>query len=230
MRDYGMQPDEVVRIKKGYYNTASLYKIFGAWRSPASALAWGARGRRFKSSRPDHRLLAYYNYRCKQSAFNKSNYIDFKRKANIKIFLEKLMKNSNFFVFFAILLTLSTSIACSLFVPTVQPTGAPEPDFGPTGGPLKFSPDTLPDAQVGKAYDSEIRISLNSTPAGDIYVSNGALPTGLELVKVDGEDIAQINGTPSEAGTFSFTVSVWCYGTQVSGQTGEKDYTIVVKP
>ena len=25
----------------------------GAWRSPASALAWGARGRRFKSSRPD---------------------------------------------------------------------------------------------------------------------------------------------------------------------------------
>ena len=26
---------------------------FGAWRSPASALAWGARGRRFESSRPD---------------------------------------------------------------------------------------------------------------------------------------------------------------------------------
>ena len=25
----------------------------GAWRSPASALAWGARGRRFESSRPD---------------------------------------------------------------------------------------------------------------------------------------------------------------------------------
>ena len=27
----------------------------GAWRRPASALAWGARGRRFKSSRPDWR-------------------------------------------------------------------------------------------------------------------------------------------------------------------------------
>jgi hypothetical protein len=27
----------------------------GAWRSPASALAWGARGRRFKSSRPDRK-------------------------------------------------------------------------------------------------------------------------------------------------------------------------------
>ena len=29
----------------------------GAWRSPASALAWGARGRRFKSFRPDHKPL-----------------------------------------------------------------------------------------------------------------------------------------------------------------------------
>ena len=26
---------------------------YGAWRSPASVLAWGARGRRFKSFRPD---------------------------------------------------------------------------------------------------------------------------------------------------------------------------------
>ena len=36
-------------FKRGYNPALSL----GAWRSPASALAWGARGRRFKSSRPD---------------------------------------------------------------------------------------------------------------------------------------------------------------------------------
>src|SRR6266508_4233879 len=36
-------------FKRGYNPALS----FGAWRSPASALAWGARGRRFKSSRPD---------------------------------------------------------------------------------------------------------------------------------------------------------------------------------
>ena len=29
------------------------FLLFGAWRSLASALAWGASGRRFKSSRPD---------------------------------------------------------------------------------------------------------------------------------------------------------------------------------
>jgi hypothetical protein len=28
--------------------------VFGAWRSPVSALVWGTRGRRFKSSRSDH--------------------------------------------------------------------------------------------------------------------------------------------------------------------------------
>ncbi len=42
---------------------------FGAWRSPASALAWGARGRRFKSSRPDHKqirndLFFFYSSSC----------------------------------------------------------------------------------------------------------------------------------------------------------------------
>src|SRR5215212_9010551 len=40
----------VARIFKRDYN---LLLPIGAWRSPASALAWGARGRRFKSSRPD---------------------------------------------------------------------------------------------------------------------------------------------------------------------------------
>ena len=30
--------------------------LYGAWRSLASALAWGARGRRFKSCRPDFQL------------------------------------------------------------------------------------------------------------------------------------------------------------------------------
>jgi len=38
------------RMAKHDYNPL---RSIGAWRSPASALAWGARGRRFKSSRPD---------------------------------------------------------------------------------------------------------------------------------------------------------------------------------
>lgn len=140
------------------------------------------------------------------------------------------MKRKTLFTFSAILLILSTSIACSLFVPTAQPTEEPEPDFGPTGGPLKFMPDVLPAAQVGITYDEEIRISLNNTPVGDFFISEGELPEELEFTFLEGEDAATIVGTPSEVGTFTFTVSAWCFGTQVSGQTGEKTYTLVVNP
>lgn len=134
-------------------------------------------------------------------------------------------------VYFAIIMTLSASITCSLFVPASQPTESPDESyFGPTGGPLKFSPDTLPDAQVGIAYDAEIQISLNNTPVGDFFISEGELPEGLEFTFLDGENAATIVGTPTEGGTYTFTVTVWCFGTQVSGQTGEKTYSLTVNP
>ena len=140
------------------------------------------------------------------------------------------MKRKSLFIFIAILLTLSASIACSLFLPAAKPTEESEPYFGPTGGPLKFLPDALPEAQVGTTYDEEIRISLNNTPVGDFFISDGVLPEGLEFTFLEGEDAATVNGTPTEAGTFTFTVSAWCFGTQVSGQTGEKTYSLTVNP
>lgn len=96
-------------------------------------------------------------------------------------------------------------------------------------GPLKFSPDALPEAQVGIAYETRISISQNVTPAGEFSLSEGTLPKGLALEKVEGEDAVRIFGTPQEAGTFKFRVFVWCYGTNVNGQTGERDYSIVVR-
>ena len=140
------------------------------------------------------------------------------------------MKRNNSLIFFTILMILSASIACSLFMPDVQSTEDPEPYFGPTGGPLKFLPDALPEAQVGIAYDEEIRISLNNTPVGDFFISEGELPEGLEFTFLEGEDASTLVGTPTETGTFTFTVSAWCFGTQVSGQTGEKTYKLVVNP
>ena len=95
---------------------------------------------------------------------------------------------------------------------------------------IVFNPDKLPDAQVGVPYEVTISISQNRTPAGDISLSEGMLPPGLELVYVKAEDTAKITGTPTEAGTFTFTISVWCFGTNEAGQTGEKQYTIVVVP
>ena len=115
----------------------------------------------------------------------------------------------------AALLTILLTVACLL--------------FSSSGGELKFEPDRLPDAQTGAAYEAEIHVTENRTPVGDFALSKGSLPVGLELIKVEGEeDTAKIGGVPREAGTFTFTVSVWCYGTNVSGQTGEKEYTLVV--
>jgi hypothetical protein len=139
------------------------------------------------------------------------------------------MKSKTRIILSAVLLTAVASISCSLFTYGTKTTQEPEPYFGPTGGPLKFEPEVLPAAQAGEMYDSEIRITGNNTPAGDIYLSDGTLPTGLELVKVDGEDAAKISGIPEETGTFTFTVAVWCFGTMVFGQTGEKEYSIVVE-
>ncbi len=101
--------------------------------------------------------------------------------------------------------------------------------FGPARGPLRFQPDTLPAAQAGVPYEAKVTISDNATPAGQFSVSEGALPPGLALETVKGEDAARIFGTPTQAGTFKFKVFVWCYGTNISGQTGEKDYTLVVR-
>ena len=93
-----------------------------------------------------------------------------------------------------------------------------------------FSPDEMPDAHAGVYYEANIHISNNSTPAGGYDLAEGSLPPGLQLEYVDADYSAWIYGTPTQAGTFPFTISVWCYGTQESGQTGEKQYTLVVAP
>ena len=94
---------------------------------------------------------------------------------------------------------------------------------------LVFSPDQLPPATVGAPYQADITIARNETPVGGASVAPGSLPGGLTLELLPGQaDTVRIAGTPTTAGTYAFTVSVWCFGTNVNGQTGEHDYTITV--
>jgi hypothetical protein len=95
-------------------------------------------------------------------------------------------------------------------------------------GPLKFDPDTLPGAQVGVPYDVKVTVTQNVTPVGQFSLTEGALPNGLALEKVQSENSARIFGTPEETGSFPFKIFVWCYGTNVNGQSGEMSYTILV--
>jgi hypothetical protein len=95
---------------------------------------------------------------------------------------------------------------------------------------LEFSPATLPDAQVGSSYAATITVSQAVTPVGGTSIQDGALPAGLDLALAkEPANTIQILGTPTVAGTFSFTIYVWCYGTNVSGQTATQGYTLVVK-
>ena len=95
---------------------------------------------------------------------------------------------------------------------------------------LQFSPTTLPDAQVGSAYAATITVSQAATPVGGASVQDGALPAGLQLALAkEPINTIQISGTPTVAGTFSFTIYVWCYGTNVGGQTATQEYTLMVK-
>jgi hypothetical protein len=94
---------------------------------------------------------------------------------------------------------------------------------------LVFTPAELQPAQVGQPYLATISVDSNETPVGDMWISEGALPPGLELSFLDpGSDAGEISGTPVQPGTYTFSVEVWCFGTNVSGQTGSASYTLVV--
>ena len=93
---------------------------------------------------------------------------------------------------------------------------------------LEFLPDKLPVAQVGQPYQVDILVARNMTPVGSYSISDGALPPGLQMVMGRTLRIGRISGTPTQAGMVKFSVSVWCLGTNINGQTGDKQYTLVV--
>jgi hypothetical protein len=128
----------------------------------------------------------------------------------------------------AILLTALVSLACVRLTGGQSPA-TPTPTLFPVSKSLQIKPDTLPNAQLGVMYETEIQISQNVTPVGDITIQQGALPAGLQLEFLRGEDAAKISGIPDETGTYTVTLFAWCYGTMVSGQTVEKEYQIVVE-
>jgi hypothetical protein len=94
---------------------------------------------------------------------------------------------------------------------------------------LEFKPSQLAAATVGKRYRARITIAQNVTPVGEMSVASGNLPPGLTFTFQQRQSAAVISGTPSKAGTYKFTVSAWCFGTNVSGQTGKQVYQLVVQ-
>lgn len=79
--------------------------------------------------------------------------------------------------------------------------------------------DVLPDGTVGSVYNSSVTASGGTAPY-TYTVSSGALPSGLSLNASSG----QITGTPTVAGTYSFTINA----TDTASNTGVRGYSVVI--
>ena len=124
------------------------------------------------------------------------------------------VKHKRWVVISAAILILLTTLACQILN---------TPSLG-------FVPNAMPGARVGVYYYVIIKLANNRTPAGEFSISQGSLPKGLILQRITDQDAVLISGIPQEPGAFHFVLSVWCYGTNYSGQTGTKDYIIPVSP
>jgi hypothetical protein len=86
--------------------------------------------------------------------------------------------------------------------------------------PINLAPTTLPNASQGQAYSQALSATGGLAPYA-YSVTAGSLPPGLVLSAA-----GLIAGTPTSAGTFSFTVTV----TDAAGCTATRVYTIIVAP
>lgn len=94
--------------------------------------------------------------------------------------------------------------------------------FIPVTG-LSISPTTMPNGTVGVAY-SQAMTTSGGTPSYTWSISAGTLPAGLTLAPATGV----ISGTPTAAGTSTFTVTVTDSATPPL--TGSRTYTITIQP
>lgn len=88
------------------------------------------------------------------------------------------------------------------------------------GLPLSLSPSTMPQGAVGQAYLVELRPSGGDGNIG-ISISSGSLPPGLTL----GATPPRIAGTPTQAGTFRFTIRLLS-----EGRIGDFPFTVEILP
>lgn len=85
-----------------------------------------------------------------------------------------------------------------------------------------ISPDTIPAGRVGQTYSAQLTATASGGTSSTFTwsISAGTLPTGVSLNPSTGA----LAGTPTQAGTFPFTVSV----RDQFNQTGTRQYTLQI--
>jgi Putative Ig domain len=87
--------------------------------------------------------------------------------------------------------------------------------------PLQITTSSLPAAETSTAYSASVAASGGTAPY-TWTASSGSLPTGLSL-----SSAGQITGTPTQNGSFTFTVEV-TDSTTPTAQTTTKSFTLIV--
>jgi hypothetical protein len=101
---------------------------------------------------------------------------------------------------------------------------------------ISFSPATLPDGTYGSIYADQTLTVTGGIASYSFSISKGKLPAGISL-----SDSGVLSGTPTAAGTFSFTIAAkksspgspggWPGGLPGSGPNSvSQNYTLVVDP
>ena len=100
-------------------------------------------------------------------------------------------------------LTPLTILFVALLLAACTGVGSDSGDAPSGGSVLTVATTSLPDAAVSEAYTATLTASGGTNPY-KWQVTSGTLPPGLSLPT----DTGEISGTPSSAGTFSFTIQV----------------------
>ncbi len=94
----------------------------------------------------------------------------------------------------------------------------------PGGGDVVINTTALPAGKVGVAYQASITAAGGAGRGYLWQVTGGAVPPGL-TVAAEGTPSTSVSGTPSEAGTFDFTVEV----SDVDGNFGRSSVRLVIE-
>jgi subtilase family serine protease len=90
---------------------------------------------------------------------------------------------------------------------------------------LAVLPAVLPGGTVGAAYPPTDLVSVGGTAPYTYAVSNGALPAGFALSAA-----GVLSGTPTAAGSFTFTITATDSSAGTGLHTGSQSYTVTINP